>query len=77
VDDTFMNHQAARSDGKISASNQWRYGQTLMNVLYDVWPKKYIEIKDSDYNCFYDNTLVQATLFKLEKEWNNNTQELN
>lgn len=48
VDDTFMNHQASRSGGKISAANQWRYGQVLMNVLHDVWHKKYLEISDSD-----------------------------
>lgn len=69
VDETFLSHQASRSGGKISASNQWRYGQTVMNVLWDIWPEKYNELKDSDYNCFYDNTLVQSTLFKLEKEW--------
>lgn len=70
VDDTFMSHQAARSGGKISAANQWRYGQTVMNVLYDVWPEKYNEIKDSDYNCFYNNVNTKLALDKLEKEWN-------
>ena len=64
VDDTFVNHQAARSDG-----NQWRYGQTLMNVLWDVWPEKYNEIKDSDINCFYSNRTVAMVIDKLEKEW--------
>lgn len=69
VDDTFMNHQAARSGGKISAANQWRYGQTVMNVLYDIWPQKYHEIVDSEYDCFYTNQMVQYVLDKLEKEW--------
>jgi hypothetical protein len=69
VDDTFINHQASRSDGKISAANQWRYGQTLMNVLWDVWPEKYNEIKDSDINCFYSNRTVAMVMDKLEKEW--------
>lgn len=77
VDDTFMNHQAARSDGKISASNQWRYGQTLMNVLYDVWPEKYKEISTSDIDCFYTNRNIDVVITKLEKEWKNNKQELN
>ena len=43
VDDTFMSHQAARSkstDKPVSVSNQLRYGQTVMNVLHDVWHKK-------------------------------------
>jgi hypothetical protein len=72
VDDTFMSHQAARSkstDNPISVSNQLRYGQTIMNVLHDVWHQKYLEISDSDMDCFYDNSNVQFTLDKLEKEW--------
>ena len=70
VDDTFLENQASRSDGKISAANQWRYGQTVMNVLWDVWPEKYNEIKDSDINCFYSNRTVAMVINKLEKEWN-------
>lgn len=69
VDDVFMSHQAARSDGKISAANQLRYGQTIMNVLHDVWHKKYLEISDSDIDCFYTNRSVTLVLNKLEKEW--------
>jgi hypothetical protein len=69
VDDTFLNHQAARSGGKIKAANQWRYGQTVMNVLWDVWPEKYQQIHGSDCDCFYDNVTVQHILDKLEKEW--------
>ena len=69
VDKTFLEHQASRSDGKISAANQWRYGQTVMNVLYEVWPEKYKEISNSEYNCFYTNALVKDALSKLEKEW--------
>jgi hypothetical protein len=70
VDDTFLEHQASRSGGKISAANQWRYGQTVMNVLHDVWHKKYLEISDSDMNCFYTNRNVALVLNKLEGEWN-------
>lgn len=66
VDDTFISKQPP----KISAANQWRYGQTLMNVLWDVWPEKYNEIKDSDINCFYSNNTVNIVINKLEKEWN-------
>ena len=71
VDDTFLEHQASRSDGKISAANQWRYGQTLMNVLHYVWHRKYLEISDSDLNCFYTNRTVAMVINKLEKEWYN------
>lgn len=73
VDDVFMSHQAARTKPTqpISASNQLRYGQTVMNVLHDVWHKKYLEISDSEMDCFYDNATVKFTLEKLEKEWRN------
>ena len=71
-----MSHQAARSKPAqpISAANQWRYGQAVMNVLYDVWPKKYHEITNTDYDCFYTNQIVQSTLDKLEKEWHEKTR---
>lgn len=52
-----------------SYKEQLRYGQYVMNELYNIWPEKYSQIVGSDYDCFYDNTLVQATLFKLKKEW--------
>ena len=66
VEDTFLSNQPP----KVSAANRWRYGQTLMNVLYDVWPEKYNEIKDSDLDCFYTNQYINLTIDKLEKEWN-------
>ena len=66
VEDTFMSNQPP----KVSAANRWRFGQTVMNVLYDVWPEKYNEIKDSDIDCFYSNRTVNMVLNKLEKEWN-------
>ena len=72
VDDTFMSYQAARSkstDNPVSVSNQLRYGQTIMNVLHDVWHQKYLEISDSDMDCFYTNGNVEIVLNKLEKEW--------
>jgi len=46
-----------------------RYGQTIMNVLYQVWPEKYKEISGGDYDCFYDDGTVRFTLDYLEKEW--------
>ena len=52
-------------------SFQWRYGQTIMNVLHGVYPKKYNEIVATDYDCYYNDGTVRFTLDKLEKEWNN------
>ena len=76
VDDTFMSCQAARSKPNelISVSNQLRYGQALMNVLYDIWPEKYFEISNSDIDCFYTNRSVALVLNKLESEWNEYTR---
>ena len=35
LDQTYLEHRF-----------NWRYGQTLMNVLHGVWPKKYNELKE-------------------------------
>jgi len=60
VDTTFSSY---------SYKQQLRYGQTIMNVLYDVWPEKYNEITGGHFDCFYDTTIVKLTLSKLAKEW--------
>jgi len=46
-----------------------RYGQTIMNTLYSVWPEKYNELIASKEDCFYDDGMVKLTLSKLGKEW--------
>ena len=58
VDDTY-NHY----------SFELRYGQTIMNTLYNVWPEKYKELVASKEDCFYDDGMVKLTLYKLEQEW--------
>lgn len=50
-------------------SFEWRYGQTIMNVLADVWPDKYTKLVATEDDCFYDDRIVEPTLAKLEKEW--------
>jgi hypothetical protein len=50
---------------------QLRYGQYVMNELYNIWPEKYAQITGTDDDCFYDNGIVKFTLEKLEKEWIN------
>jgi len=57
------------NQGDKPESERLRYGQTVMNVLHDVWHKKYLEITDSDLDCFYTNRNVALVLNKLEKEW--------
>lgn len=58
VDQTYNDH-----------SSHWRYGQTLMNVLHGVWPKKYNEFVSTENDCYYSDSIVKITLNKLEKEW--------
>ncbi len=50
-------------------SFELRYGQTIMNTLYNVWPEKHKELLASKEDCFYDDGMVKLTLDKLEKEW--------
>ena len=50
-------------------SFELRYGQTIMNTLYNVWPEKHKELLASTEDCFYDDGMVKLTLDKLEKEW--------
>ena len=52
-------------------SFEWRYGQTLMNVLHGVDPKQYGNITRTDYDCYYDDGIVRFTLDRLNKEWSN------
>jgi hypothetical protein len=50
-----------------------RYGQTVMNTLYEVWPEKHKQIVGSEYDCFYDDGTVRFTLDYLERVWNDPT----
>jgi hypothetical protein len=50
-------------------SFELRYGQTIMNVLSDIWPEKHKELIVSENDCFYDDGMVKLVLDKLQKEW--------
>lgn len=62
----FVNKVKSRHD---NYSFEFRYGQTLMNTLYLVWPEKHKEITTLEYDCFYDDSKVDILLTKLAKEW--------
>ena len=47
-----------------------RYGQTVMNVLYSVWPSKHSELVANHVDCFYDNSNVDFVLTHLKTTWN-------
>lgn len=47
-----------------------RYGQSIMNVLHDIYPDWRKRITGTDLDCYYDDGTVRFTLEYLEKEWN-------
>jgi hypothetical protein len=46
-----------------------RYGQSVMNMLYQSRPDLYEKIKGTDFDCFYDDSTVPLTLNNLETRW--------
>ena len=53
-------------------SERLRYGQIIMMELWNVWPKKYHEIMESDKDPFYSDIMHKKPydlLSELEKEW--------
>ena len=58
-----------RVDDFYTQNDDLRYGQSLMNILYEVWPEKYEEINNTETDCFYDEKAVRFTIEQLEKEW--------
>jgi hypothetical protein len=50
----------------------WRYGQTIMNVLYSVSPNKYTELVGGEYDCYYEDSKALNTLKFLNEHWTNN-----
>lgn len=52
-----------------SYKHQLRYGQCVMNTLYESRPDLYEKIKGTDFDCFYDNSTVAFTLNHIEAIW--------
>lgn len=53
-------------------SERLRYGQIIMNELWDVWPRKYHEIMGSDKDPFYCDILDKNPydlLVELQSQW--------
>lgn len=47
----------------------WRYGQTVMNVLHGVWPLKYNQLVSTSKDCYYDDSITTITLNILKNGW--------
>jgi hypothetical protein len=60
VDQTFHKH------------HELRYGQTIMNILYELWPSKHSELVSNHVDCFYDDDNIEYVLSHLKKEWKTN-----
>jgi hypothetical protein len=52
-----------------SVQFNWRYGQSLMNVLHGAAPDKYSEIMNLELDCYYNDDMVPATLKFLKYDW--------
>lgn len=50
-------------------SFEYRYGQTLMNILRIVWLEKYSSLTNTEYDCFYNDGIVTKTLERLKNDW--------
>lgn len=48
-----------------------RDGQSLINLLGDVWLQEYNRIVDTEADCFYNSKLIPNTLKHLELVWVN------
>lgn len=51
-------------------TDELRYGQILMNELYNVLPDKYHEITGTEHDCFYNDDNINWVLNNLRKFWN-------
>lgn len=49
-----------------------RVGQAIMNYLHKIWPEKYKEILATDRDCFYDDKVIEKTLYYLAGTWPKN-----
>ena len=49
---------------------EMRYGQSIMNMLHQIWPDRHNSISGTDLDCYYDDGTVRFTLEYLEKAWN-------
>ena len=46
-----------------------RTGQMIMNYLNRVRPDKYLQITNTNIDCFYDDTKIKDTMKHLERHW--------
>lgn len=45
---------------------RWRWGQTIFNVAYDLFPDVANKLRGTQYDCFWDDSKVDDFLDHLE-----------
>lgn len=46
---------------------EWRYGQTVFNVAYQLYPEATDRLRGTEYDCFYNDKKVNSFLEKLSE----------
>jgi hypothetical protein len=54
---------------KTKINFNWRYGQSLMNTLYSIYPEKHDEVINLELDGYYKEDTVPATLKFLQYHW--------
>ena len=46
---------------KFNSMRDWRYGQSLMNCLYELNSELYQKVKDKDYDVYYSDSFKEIS----------------
>lgn len=49
----------------IKVNTEIRYGQAIFNAAYELYPNATNELRNTEYDCYYDNDRVEKFLTKL------------
>ena len=55
----------------LSDNSELRYGQSCIVYLKEFDYKTYSDIFDTEYDCFYRDTITHSTLEYLKEKWEN------
>lgn len=60
----------AKAKRKEYPDSHLRDGQLLMNYISIVWPKKYPDLVNTEFDCYYKDEVMPKTLDHLGVIWN-------
>lgn len=55
------------ADRKIRINTEIRYGQAIFNTTRELYPYAANKLRDTEYDCFYDDNRVDIFLEKLRE----------